>query len=177
MQELIEAVEALLPKLDDQDFDGASEFDVLVEKLRDALRRAKQPCQLAPSVGPGVCVVRIWHRHGADIHVTADEVLALDEVFLYAKENWPGAFGKPFPEPPENSMLDENAVIRDYFAKREDEGYEIINVDVEGWPVANRWVIYNHDDDSMISRVYDDYQECVGDANEVDNSLMIAVAV
>ena len=40
-----------------------------------------------------------------------------------------------------------------------------------------RWAIYDTDDESLLTRVYDDYEECVADANQLNNSLIVAIHV
>lgn len=40
-------------------------------------------------------------------------------------------------------------------------------------PAPNRWAIYDFDDESMISYVYKNYEECATDADQLDNSMII----
>ncbi len=49
--------------------------------------------------------------------------------------------------------------------------------DDSGMPEApsNAWIIVDTDDRSVVPCVYDDYEECVGDANRMDNSLILGL--
>jgi hypothetical protein len=41
----------------------------------------------------------------------------------------------------------------------------------------NAWIIVDTDDRSVVPCIYDDHEECVSDANRMDNSLMVGLAL
>jgi hypothetical protein len=42
---------------------------------------------------------------------------------------------------------------------------------------SNAWIIVDTDDRSVLPRIYDDYEECVSDANAMDNSLIVGLVL
>jgi hypothetical protein len=42
---------------------------------------------------------------------------------------------------------------------------------------SNAWIIVDTDDRSVVSHIYDNYEECVSDANAMDNSLIVGLAL
>jgi hypothetical protein len=125
----------------------------------------------------GVWVVRIWHRHGHDIRVADDAISAKEELLAYAKEFWHETFGTGFHSEdwPEGDC---DKPIKAYFDERDDEGYKIYDdCPINGRPAPNRWAIFDFDDKTMIQRVYDNYDECVNDADQLDNGCIIPMHV
>lgn len=48
---------------------------------------------------------------------------------------------------------------------------------VEEGMESTKWAIYNANDGTLLPNVYDDYDECMDDANQLDNSQIIMIDV
>ena len=116
-----------------------------------------------------VTILRITHKHGVNYYVHLTREAARQELVKWVKEWWPKELpDEPIPE-------DEQEMIDVYFELGPPtESWEMTpDEEAIGLPENNRWAIYDFDDETMLAHVYDDYEACAADANELDNSMIV----